>query len=249
MTDRPRVALVTGASGGIGAAIATALADAGHTVALAHNQGGQAAQDLAAKLRADGSTALAVAMDVTDPTSVDAAVTTIEAELGPVEIVVNNAGTTADGLLVRMTDEQWHQPLTTTLDGTFHVTRRVVRQMTRARWGRIVNVSSVVALSGSGGQTNYAAAKAGLVGFSRSLARELAGRQITVNVIAPGPIDTAMLDATGSARRGELAAAVPLGRIGRPEDVAAAAVYLTSEAAGYVTGTILPVDGGLGMGH
>jgi 3-oxoacyl-[acyl-carrier protein] reductase len=249
MSDLGRVALVTGASGGIGAAVAEGLAQAGHAVALVYHHGIEAADRLADELRAGGATALTVAIDVTDRNSVDEGIATIEEELGPVAIAVNNAGSTADALLMRMTDEQWRRPLATSLDGTFHVTRRVVPAMLRARWGRIVNVSSVVGLTGSAGQANYATAKAGLVGFSRSLARELAARQVTVNVVAPGPINTPMLDATGDARRTELAASVPLGRIGRPSEVAAAVTYLCSEAAGYVTGAVLPVDGGLGMGH
>jgi 3-oxoacyl-[acyl-carrier protein] reductase len=249
MSDLGRVALVTGASGGIGAAVAEGLAQAGHAVALVYHHGIEAADRLADELRAGGATALTVAIDVTDRNSVDEGIATIEEELGPVAIAVNNAGSTADALLMRMTDEQWRRPLATSLDGTFHVTRRVVPAMLRARWGRIVNVSSVVGLTGSAGQANYATAKAGLVGFSRSLARELAARQVTVNVVAPGPINTPMLDATGDARRIELAASVPLGRIGRPSEVAAAVTYLCSEAAGYVTGAVLPVDGGLGMGH
>ncbi|CAN5684642.1 3-oxoacyl-[acyl-carrier-protein] reductase [soil metagenome] len=248
-TAADRVALVTGASGGIGAATASALASAGHPVAVGYRSGEEAAQQVVAQIAAAGGTALAVHVDVTDPTSVDAAFSTIEAELGPVAVLVNNAGATADGLFLRMSAEQWRAVLDTNLDGAFHVTRRATPKMVRARWGRVVNVSSVVGLLGSAGQANYAAAKAGLVGLSRSLARELGSRGITVNVVAPGPIATDMLAATGDDRTEALAALVPVGRIGQPEEVAAAVAYLCSDAAAYVTGAVLPVDGGLGMGH
>ncbi len=181
--------------------------------------------------------------------SVDAAFAEVEEALGPVEVLVNNAGVNADGLLMRMSDDQWRRVIRTTLDGTFHVTRRAVPAMVRGRWGRIVNMSSVTALSGSAGQANYAAAKAGLVGFTRSVARELASRRITCNVVTPGPIATAMTEALSDARRAEFCAQVPMARMGTPDEVAAVIVFLCSDAASYVTGAIVPVDGGLGMGH
>lgn len=247
--NEPRVALVTGASGGIGGAVARALAEQGHAVAVGYRSGKDAAAEVVDAITAAGGTAAAVGLDVTDADSVDAAVTSVEESLGRVTIVVNNAGVTADGLFLRMDHARWRAVLDANLDGAFHVTRRVVPGMVRQRWGRIVNISSVSGLAGSAGQANYAAAKAGLVGLTRSLARELGSRQITANVVAPGPIATEMLAATGEDRTTALAALVPVGRLGRPEEVAAAVAYLCSDAAAYVTGAVLPVDGGLGMGH
>lgn len=247
VADRP--ALVTGASRGIGAASARALAAAGHPVAVGYRSGSDEAEALVKCIIAEGGRALAVTLDVTDATSVDAAFTTIEGDLGPVTVLVNNAGVTDDGLFLRMDAERWRRVMATNLDGAFNVTRRATPGMVRARWGRVVSVSSVVGLLGSAGQANYAAAKAGLIGLSRSLARELAGRNVTVNVVAPGPVATDMLDALPADRRAELAAAVPLGRIGDPDEVAATIAFLCSDLAAYTTGAVIPVDGGLGMGH
>jgi 3-oxoacyl-(acyl-carrier-protein) reductase len=247
--DVARTALVTGGSRGIGRAIAEALAAAGHRVALTYSSDDAGAKDAVAGIEAAGGTAMAIRADAGDPAAVDAAFAEIEAAWDPVTILVANAGINADGLLLRMDDDQWSRVLRTNLDGTFYAVRRATKGMMKARWGRVVAVTSVVGLSGSAGQANYAAAKAGAVGFVRSVARELASRGVTANVVAPGPISTAMTDALPEERRAELAGAVPLARFGTCEEVAAVVAFLASEAAGYVTGAVVPVDGGLGMGH
>ena len=191
---------------------------------------------------------LAVPCDVTSSDEVDAAFATIESELGPVEVLVSNAGITADMLVLRMGEEDFDKVIDANLAGGFRVAKRAVTKMMRARWGRIVFVTSVVGATGQAGQANYAASKAGLVGLGRSLAREFASRHITVNLVAPGPIATDMIDAVAADRRELIEAAVPLGRFGTPEEVAATIVFLASDAAGYTTGAVIPVDGGLGMG-
>ena len=187
--------------------------------------------------------------DVADASAVDAAFREIEAAFGPVTILVNNAGIARDGLLVRMSDDAWRAVLDTNLTGAFHTIRRATPGMMKARYGRIVNVSSASAQVGQAGQANYAAAKAGLVGLTRSVARELARRAITCNVVAPGPIVTAMTDDMPADWREQINTAVPLGRFGTAEECAAVITFLCSDAAGYVTGALVPVDGGLGMGH
>jgi len=240
----PRVALVTGGSGGIGAATAAALAASGHAVAVGYASRAEAAEKVAAEIGG-----LAVPVDVTDPASVAAAFTQVEDALGPVAVLVNNAGVTGDGLAMRMGDDQWRRVLATSLDGAFHTIRRALPSMTRQRFGRIVNVGSVAGFSGSAGQANYAAAKAGLVGLTRSIAREMAPRGITCNAVAPGPIATNMTDVLSPERQAEMVAAVPLGRMGRPDEVASVIAFLCSDAAAYVNGAVVPVDGGLGMGH
>lgn len=240
MTDESpqgRVVLVTGGNRGIGLATATAFADAGHRVAVTYRSAPPADDRL-----------LCVKCDVADTAQVDAAFDEVEAALGPVEILVANAGVTRDGLVLRMSDADFTDVLDTNLTGAFRCARRAVKSMMRARWGRIVLLSSVVGGAGQAGQANYAASKAGLVGLARSLAREFASRKITVNVVAPGPIATDMTDALDDAQRSAIGDAVPLGRFGTTDEVAATICFLASDEAGYITGAVIPVDGGLGMG-
>jgi 3-oxoacyl-[acyl-carrier protein] reductase len=244
-----RVAFVTGASRGIGRAIAIALGTAGHRVAFCYSSDHAGAKDTQAAVEATGVDACAVQADVADAESVDHAFSEVEGALGPVELLVNNAGITRDGLLMRMSDDQWGDVLQTNLTGAFHTIRRATPKMMRARFGRIVNVSSVSGQTGQAGQANYSAAKAGLVGLSRAVARELAPRNITCNVVAPGPIVTAMTDGLPDDWHAWAEQTVPLGRLGTPEEVGAVVNFLCSDSAGYVTGALVPVDGGLGMGH
>ena len=233
-----RTVLVTGGNRGIGLATAKRFQRAGHRVAVTARSG-----------TADDSDGLmVVTCDVTNTESVDAAVSEVEDALGTVEVLVSNAGITRDGLVLRMGDDDFIDVLDANLTGGFRVARRAVKGMMRARWGRMVFVSSVVGLGGQAGQANYAASKAGLVGLARSLAKEFASRNITVNVVAPGPIETDMLAALDDRQRAAMLAMVPAGRLGAPEEVAAAIAFLASEDAGYITGTVLPVDGGLSMG-
>lgn len=251
MTEPPveRTARVSGASRGIGRAIAIALGAAGHPVACGYAADAAAAEETAGLVTSAGGVARAVHLDVRSTESVDAAFTEVEDSLGNVTVLVNNAGVTQDGLLARMSDDAWDTVVDTNLGGAFHTVRRAAPKMMRARYGRIVNVSSVSGHIGAPGQVNYSAAKAGLLGLTRAVARELASRNVTCNVVAPGPIVTAMTDAMPEEWRGAMEATVPLGRLGTPEEVAAVVAFLCSEAAAYVTGALVPVDGGLGMGH
>jgi 3-oxoacyl-[acyl-carrier protein] reductase len=234
-----RSVLVTGGNRGIGLAIATAFAAKGDRVAVTH-------RSPVVELP-DGL--LAVPCDVTDTAAVDAAFAKVEAEQGPVQVLVSNAGITDDGLLMRMSEESFTRVVDANLTAAYRVAKRASRGMLKARAGRMIFVSSVVGLTGSAGQVNYAASKAGLVGLARSVARELGSRGITANVVAPGFVDTDMTRALPDARRAEILGQVPLGRYATVEEVAGAVTWLGSDAAGYVTGAIIPVDGGLGMGH
>jgi 3-oxoacyl-(acyl-carrier-protein) reductase len=232
-----RSVLVTGGSRGIGLAVARAFAAQGDKVAVTY-RGSPPPEGL-----------FAVRMDVTDAASVDEAFKAVEAEHGNVEVLVANAGVTKDTLLLRMDEDSWHEVLDTNLTGSYRVAKRAASGMLRARKGRIIFISSVVGLSGSAGQTNYAASKSGLIGFARSIARELGSRGITANVVAPGFVDTDMTAELTEARRTEILASIPLGRYASPEEVAAVVTFLAGGAAGYITGAVIPVDGGLGMGH
>jgi 3-oxoacyl-[acyl-carrier protein] reductase len=240
------VSLVTGASRGIGRAIALALAGEGATVILGARDEGRL-QDVVGAIGASGGKASAVALDVSSRGSVESAIAKILADHGKLDHVVNNAGITRDNLLLRMKAEQWDEVMATNLTGTFLCTQAALKPMIRQRSGRIVNVTSVVGLSGNAGQANYAASKAGVIGFTKSVAREVASRGITVNAVAPGFIETDMTAAMTDKAREAVVSAIPMGRVGRPEDIADAVVFLLSERAAYVTGQILCVDGGFHM--
>jgi len=232
-----RSVLVTGGNRGIGRAIAEAYLANGDRVAVTTRSGGAP----------EG--ALDVRCDVTDPEAVDAAFKQIEEAHGPVEVLVANAGITADTLVLRMSEKDWSSVIDTNLTGSFRLAKRAAKGMLRLRRGRIVFISSVVGLTGSAGQVNYAASKSGLVGMARSLARELGSRSITANVIAPGFIETDMTDVLSDDQKSAIKTQVPLGRYGLPDEIAQTVLWLTGDGAAYVTGAVIPVDGGLGMGH
>lgn len=232
-----RTVLVTGGARGIGLAVARRFAALGDNVAVTYNTS-PPPDDL-----------FGVACDVTSVDSVDAAFKAVEDRFGPVEVLVSNAGITKDGLLLKMSEESFTSVIDTNLTAAYRVAKRATPAMLRARSGRIILVSSVVGLLGAAGQANYAASKAGLVGFARSLARELGSRSITVNVVAPGPVETDMTAALGDKRLAEITAAVPLGRMASADEIAGVIAFLASADAAYITGAVVPVDGGLGMGH
>ncbi len=246
MTLQNEVALVTGASRGIGKTIALALGKDGATVigTATSDKGAQAISDY---LSAEGITGFGLCMNVTDQASITSGVKQIEEKFSAPSILVNNAGITRDNLLMRMKDDEWDDIINTNLSSAFRVTKACIKQMTKARKGRIISIASVVGASGNAGQTNYAAAKAGLVGFSKSLAREIGSRNITVNVVAPGFIDTDMTRALPEAGREALLSQIPMSRLGQPEEIASAVAFLASPGAAYITGTTIHVNGGMYM--
>ena len=232
-----RVVLITGDNRGIGKSIAEAFVAAGYKTAVTVRSGEGPAGTLSVKA------------DVTDPSSLDTAIAEVEQALGPIEILVANAGITKDTLLMRMTDEEFEQVIDTNLTGTFRVLRRASKSMIKAKYGRVILIGSVVALLGSPGQINYSASKSALIGIARSLTRELAGRGITANVVAPGFIDTDMTAELSEELQAEYKKRIPVGRFATPEEVAKVVLWLASDDASYITGAVIPVDGGLGMGH
>jgi len=241
-----RIALVTGASRGIGQAIALELAKCG-AVVIGTSTSASGADTISQKLAAAGVKGAGLTLNVNDPQQTEATVVDIQKRFGDIAILVNNAGITRDNLLVRMKDEEWDDIMATDLKSVYRLSKLGLRSMMKARYGRIINITSIVGVTGNAGQTNYAAAKAGIIGFSKSLAREVGSRNITVNCIAPGFIDTDMTRALSDQQRAALIQQIPLGRLGRGEDVAAAVAFLASPGADYVTGCTLHVNGGMHM--
>ena len=242
-----RRALVTGASGGIGRGVALRLAAEGSRVAVHCHTHPEPAQSVAQEIAAAGGEAQVVQADVTQGDQVEAMVRQVTEAWGGVDILVNNAGVTRDNLLLRMSEEEWDQVVDTSLKGAFLCTKAVLREMTRQRWGRIINMSSVVAMAGNPGQANYTAAKAGLIGFTRTMAREMASRGITVNALTPGFITSAMVESLSQEAQAAIKERIPTGSFGSPEDVAAVVAFLAGDDAGYVTGQVIGIDGGLSI--
>ena len=242
-----RVALVTGAGRGIGRAVAKRLAEDGCAVAVNYRSSAEAAQALVEEITAAGGTAQAFAGDVSDPEAVKKLFEDVKNALGPVEILVNNAGRTLDGLLMRMKDADWDNVLDADLKSVFLCTREAIRNMVRAKWGRIINISSVVGLTGNPGQANYGAAKAGVIGFSKCVAREYAAKGVTVNCVAPGYIATDMTKVLPDAAKQAILSGIPQGHQGVPEDVANAVSFFAQDSSSYITGQVLAVDGGMTM--
>ena len=242
-----KTALITGASRGIGRAIAIRLASEGASVAINYAGNAKAAEEVKSIIEAAGGKAMLVQADVSNAGSVDAMIKEVVEAFGGIDILVNNAGITRDGLLMRMKEEDWDAVINTNLKGVFYCTKAVSKLMMKKRAGRIVNMASVVGLTGNAGQANYAAAKAGVIGFSKTMAKELASRGITVNMVAPGYIDTDMTAVLSESVRETMVSGIPLGRAGTPEDVANAVLFLVSDDASYITGQVINVDGGMVM--
>lgn len=242
-----KAALVTGASKGIGRAIALRLAELGVKVAVNYNTSAQAAEDVVKSIQAQGAEAFAVHADVSKLDQVMAMVEKVNEAWGRVDILVNNAGIIRDGLLIRMSDEAWEQVIATNLNGTFYCSRAVLRGMLRQRWGRIINIGSVVGIRGNAGQTNYAASKAAIIGFTKSLAKEVAERNITVNVVTPGYISTDTVDVLPQELKDKIMTWIPQGHFGEVDDVAHLVAFLATEKARYITGQVISVDGGMAI--
>jgi len=240
-----KVALVTGGGRGIGRAVALALADAGADVVVAVSRDINAAEAVAEEIRAKGRRALARQTDVSSGVATEELVTAVVADLGRIDILVNNAGITRDGLIMRMSEEDWDAVLDVNLKGTFNCTKAAVKRMVRQRSGRIVNVTSIMGITGNGGQANYAASKAGIIGLTKSTAKEVGSRGITCNAVAPGWVQTQMTEHLPEAVAEQALKQISLGRLGQPEDIAGAVLFLCSEASSYITGQVLVVDGGL----
>lgn len=246
MSLEGKVALVTGATRGIGRAIALSLGEQGATV-VGTATSASGAETITAFLKDAGVKGSGMVLNVTDAESIEAVVTEVETTFGAPDILVNNAGITRDNLLMRMKDDEWHDIIETNLTPIYRLSKRCLRAMTKARWGRIITITSVVGVMGNAGQTNYAAAKAGVIGFSKSLAREVGARGITVNAVAPGFIDTDMTSHLAEAHKEALLVQVPVKRLGEPEEIAAAVSFLAGSNAGYITGETLHVNGGMYM--
>lgn len=240
-------ALVTGSSSGIGAAIAQELAAGGAKIALHYRGNAQGAETMAAAIRSTGTVCAIYQADVSDAEQAANLVKQVQSDLGSLDILVNNAGTTRDTLLMSMKEEDWDAVIDTNLKSVYTVTRAALRGMLKNRWGRIINISSVVGLTGQAGQSNYAASKAGIIGFTKSLAREVASRNITVNAVAPGFIPTALTDVLNEEQRKTIISNTPIRRMGTPEEIAWAVAFLAAERSGFITGQVLTVDGGLVM--
>ena len=247
MIEEGRVAIVTGGGRGIGRTVALRLAEEGARVAISYRSNDEAAEDAAAKVREAGAECKLVKGDVSSQADVDTLFKSVTETFGRVDILVNNAGITRDNLMMRMKEDEFDDVLRTNLKGTYLCTRAALRPMVRARWGRIVNVSSVVGLVGNAGQANYAASKAGIIGFTKSVAREVAQRGITVNAVAPGYVETELTGSLPEKVKDQIRAQVPVGRFGEPEEVAEVVAFLAGERAGYVTGQTIAVDGGMTM--